>query len=177
LVGFFLFFQATGYDEFRKRLLHGREEMIALTPQIKDGVWIDMGGGTGSNVEEMDRQGRLKNFKKVYIVDLSSSLLKVARERIAQRGWSNVEAVEADATTFKPAEFGRVDLVTFSYSLTMIPDWFLAMEHARNLLRVGGHIGIVDFYVSRKYPSTLCSQNRSPPPPPILLTLVILFDL
>jgi S-adenosylmethionine-diacylgycerolhomoserine-N-methlytransferase len=77
----------------------------------------------------------------------------VARERIAANGWKNVEAVEADATTWRPRE-ERVDFVTFSYSLTMIPDWFLAMDHAHKLLGTGGLIGIVDFYVSRKYART-----------------------
>ena len=43
-------------------------------------------------------------------------------------------AVEADAATFRPAE-GQADVVTFSYSLTMIPDWFTALETAlRNAL-------------------------------------------
>jgi S-adenosylmethionine-diacylgycerolhomoserine-N-methlytransferase len=43
-------------------------------------------------------------------------------------------------------------VVTFSYSLTMIPDWFAAIDNARQMLRNGGLIGVVDFYVSRKYP-------------------------
>jgi S-adenosylmethionine-diacylgycerolhomoserine-N-methlytransferase len=63
-----------------------------------------------------------------------------------------VAAVHADATTFRPDE-GAADVVTFSYSLTMIPDWFRAMEHARGLLRPGGIVGVVDFYVSRKHAS------------------------
>ena len=46
-----------------------------------------------------------------------------------------------------------VDVVTFSYSLTMIPDWFAAIENALRMLRPGGQIGVVDFYVSRKYPA------------------------
>ena len=33
---------------------------------------------------------------------------------------------------------GHVDLVTFSYSLTMIPDWFAAMDNA-NALLTGPH--------------------------------------
>jgi S-adenosylmethionine-diacylgycerolhomoserine-N-methlytransferase len=63
-----------------------------------------------------------------------------------------VEAIRADATTFRPPE-GKADVVTFSYSLTMIPDWFAAIENARAMLKPGGTIGVVDFYVARKYPS------------------------
>ena len=57
----------------------------------------------------------------------------------------------ADATTFTPSE-GRADVVTFSYSLTMIPDWFAAIDNARRLAGNQGQLGVVDFYVSRKHP-------------------------
>ena len=94
------------------------------------------------------------SFAKVYVVDLCGPLLKVARERCAARGWHNVECVEADATTWLPDEGrGKVDLVTFSYSLTMIPDWFAAVDHAAALLADDGVVGAVDFYVARKHPA------------------------
>ncbi|MCA9269458.1 MAG: SAM-dependent methyltransferase, partial [Planctomycetales bacterium] len=38
-------------------------------------------------------------------------------------------------------------------SLTMIPDWFAAIDNALAMLKPGGRIGVVDFFVSRKYPS------------------------
>jgi S-adenosylmethionine-diacylgycerolhomoserine-N-methlytransferase len=89
---------------------------------------------------------------KIYVLDLSHSLLEIAKQRVAERDWTNVETVEADATTFQPPG-GPVDVVTFSYSLTMIPDWFAALENALAILKPGGTIGVVDFYVSRKYAS------------------------
>ncbi len=111
---------------------------------------VDMGGGTGSNFECLG--DRLRRFRDVQIVDLSPSLLKVAQERIARHGWENVRTVVADATTYEP-EGGPVDVVTFSYSLTMIPDWFKAIDHARDILKPGGLIGVADFYVARKWPA------------------------
>lgn len=143
--------QAAAYDDFRKRLLHGREELWKQLPRPAAGVWVDFGGGTGANLENMrDEIGQLR---KVYVVDLSTSLLGVARERAAREGWTNVEPTMADATLFTPAE-GSADVVTFSYSLTMIPNWFSAIENALRILKPGGHIGAVDFYVSRKFPAT-----------------------
>ena len=141
--------QAEAYDRFRRRLLHGREEMWNSVQVPDDGVWVDMGGGTGSNLEILGDS--LSRLRKVYIVDLSPSLLEIARRRISERGWANVEAVEADATAFRPAE-GSCDVVTFSYSLTMIPEWFAAMDNARSILAPGGQIAAVDFYVARKHP-------------------------
>jgi S-adenosylmethionine-diacylgycerolhomoserine-N-methlytransferase len=149
--------QASGYDDFRRRLLKGREQLWQSIDEPQAAVWVDMGGGTGANVEFFGE--RLARLQKVYVVDLSPSLLEVARQRIQQRGWENVETIEADATIFQPAE-GPVDVVTFSYSLTMIPDWFAALENAWAMLRPGGLIGVVDFYVSRKYPQAGLKRHR-----------------
>lgn len=152
--------QAGAYDDFRKRLLKGRQDLWNLIPAPPGGVWVDMGGGTGANLEYFagkgtgDRgqvtDGRLAGLSKIYVVDLSGSLLEVAGQRARDKCWSNVEPTQADATTFRPAE-GLADVVTFSYSLTMIPDWFAAIENAKAMLKPSGVIGVVDFYVSRKY--------------------------
>lgn len=141
--------QAGDYDRFRQRLLHGRKELYDQLPTPEQGVWVELGGGTGANLEHLGP--RLGSLGQAHIVDLSSSLLGVARQRVADRGWSNVAVHEADATTFAPPE--PADVVTFSYSLTMIPDWFLAVENAWRMLKPGGVLGVVDFYVSRKHPA------------------------
>lgn len=142
--------QAEDYDTFRQRLLHGRCEMIASLPTAAGGVWCDMGAGTGENLECAG--SHLSDLSRVYLVDLCPSLLRVAGQRVEAHGWPHVEVINADAESFQPAE-SAVDLVTFSYSLSMMPDWIAALENAWHMLRPGGHIGIVDFYVSRKFPA------------------------
>lgn len=149
--------QAAAYDDFRKRLLKGRAELYQSLPALPEGIWIDMGGGTGSNIEYL--APRIAQLQKIYVVDLSASLLKVAQQRFSRMGWDNVETAEADATQFSPPE-KVADVVTFSYSLTMIPDWFAAIENAFRILKPGGHIGVVDFYVGRKFPATGTRQHR-----------------
>lgn len=142
--------QATDYDDFRKRLLHGREQLFQQIALPEGGIWVDLGGGTGANLEFI--HDSVPKLGKAYVVDLASSLLKVASGRFSQHGWSHVKAIEADATKWQPIE-GSVDVVTFSYSLTMIPDWFAAIENALRMLKPGGQIGVVDFYVARKHAS------------------------
>src|SRR5438477_13204817 len=67
--------QATAYDDFRRRLLHGRREMMEALDLPEGARLIDMGGGTGSNFEYLaDRRGRCQSLT---LVDLSPSLLKV----------------------------------------------------------------------------------------------------
>lgn len=142
--------QANGYDDFRRRMLHSRQEMIQAIPIPPGGIWVDLGAGTGENAEHIGPG--IEQLSKMYLVDLSTSLLKQAGQRVEARQWKNVVPVCHDATTFVPDE-GQVDVVTFSYSLTMIPDWFRAIDHAWDLLKPGGTIGVVDFFVSRKHPA------------------------
>ncbi len=149
--------QASAYDDFRKRLLQGRETLYQQLDVPAGGVWVELGGGTGANLEFLGE--RIAHLSKVYVVDLATSLLEVARRRAAQRHWDNVQAVEADATTFRPPG-GTADVVTISYSLTMIPDWFAAIDNARDMLRDDGQLGVVDFYVSRKYPTSGLARHR-----------------
>ena len=141
--------QAAGYDAFRKRLLHGRQQLWTSLPVPAGGVWVDMGGGTAANLEYLGES--IQQLAQVYVVDLCAALLQVARQRVAAYGWTNVAVIMADAAHFVPRQ-ASVDIVTFSYALTMMPDWFAALDHAWHLLRPGGRIGVVDFYVSRKYP-------------------------
>ena len=155
---------------FRERLLHGRKELYqhvlllasggrkppdtadgalgGLTPPARPGVWLEMGGGTGANLEYLGPA--LADMAKAYVVDLSPSLLKIAQSRIERHGWNNVTLLNEDATTLELPQ--PVDVLTFSYSLTMIPNWYLALENAVKLLRPGGLIAVVDFYVARKHP-------------------------
>ncbi len=142
--------QADDYDAFRKKMLHGREALFERLPVTAGGSWVDIGAGTARNGELFG--DRLQEFGSVTFLDLSKSLLEVADRRIKDSGWSNAKTLCADATAI-PLPDASLDLVTFTYSLTMIPDWFAAIEEARRLLKPGGVIGVVDFYVSRKYPA------------------------
>ena len=62
----------------------------------------------------------IKDFDKVYLVDLCPSLCKVAEARFQRRGWRNVQVVCEDASTFKLPGLanpdGKVSLITMSYS-------------------------------------------------------------
>jgi S-adenosylmethionine-diacylgycerolhomoserine-N-methlytransferase len=141
--------QAEDYDAFRARLLTGRAELYERMPVPEDGVWVEMGGGTAANLEFLGPH--LAQLKEVHVVDLSPSLLSIAQRRIERHGWTNVHLHQADATTFQLQ--GAADVVTFSYALTMIPDWFAALENAARLLKPDGWLGVVDFFLSRKYPA------------------------
>jgi S-adenosylmethionine-diacylgycerolhomoserine-N-methlytransferase len=138
--------QAARYDDFRERLLKGREELIRLLALQPGQRVVELGGGTGRNLDFFG--SRLASLASVELVDLCPPLLDVAAKRTA--GMHNVRLTQADATTYRPPE--QVDAVYFSYALTMIPDWHRAIGNAIAMLRPGGILGVVDFYVSCALP-------------------------
>ena len=103
-----------------------------------------------ANVELMSAYIDLSKFKQIYVVDLCKSLCEQARLKVTQEGWTNVTVVEGDACQFTPPE-GTASLVTFSYSLSMIPPFHAAVDRAVSYLdRDSGLLAITDFYVSAK---------------------------
>ncbi|KAJ3404820.1 hypothetical protein HDV05_006883, partial [Chytridiales sp. JEL 0842] len=125
-----------------------------LATSNKRYAWIDIGGGTGANVEMMNAVFPIRNFDKVYVVDITPSLCKVAEERFKRLGWTNVTVLCMDATKFQiPKEDGEdleIALVTLSYSLSMIESYYGLIDSITNILSPTGIIGIADFYVSSK---------------------------
>ncbi|MCJ1379851.1 hypothetical protein MMC17_002954 [Xylographa soralifera] len=151
--------QADIYDVTRKRLLRGREDMLGLvSAQLKyestgpalmgiKPIWADIGGGTGWNIEAMQEFLDVPNFfENIYLVDLSPSLCEVARKRFTRLGWANVTVVCQDARLFNLPR-NKSNLITMSYSLSMIPDYYSVVDSMTSLLDPRGIIGVVDFYV------------------------------
>ena len=85
-------------------------------------------------------------FSHVYLVDLSPSLCEIARERVRRMGWTNVSVVCEDARKFRPQET-EAEVITMSYSLSMIPDYYSVVDSLTKLLSPDGIIGVCDFYV------------------------------
>lgn len=139
--------QAEHYDSFRERLLAGRRELIGMMVLPDGARVVELGGGTGQNLGFFG--DRLARMKSVEIVDLCPALLEQARARAASI--PNVRVIEADAATYRPME--PVDCVYLSYALTMIPDWHAVIDNAIGMLRPGGILGVVDFYVGAADPA------------------------
>jgi S-adenosylmethionine-diacylgycerolhomoserine-N-methlytransferase len=70
-----------------------------------------------------------------------------------------VKVIHADATTWRPRQ--PVDCVYLSYALTMIPDWESAIQNALAMLKPGGTLGVVDFYVAAADPQAGLTRHSS----------------
>ena len=74
-------------------------EDLPVASVIKGGVWVDMGGGTGSNLEFFG--DKLNHWGKVVVLDLCPSLVETAQKRVTARGWDSfVSVVLGDACDF-----------------------------------------------------------------------------
>lgn len=144
----FYSYQAEQYDAFRKPFLRGRDELASRLPFGPGIRWCDLGCGTGYLLQAVGPAS--KSCSEIMLVDLCPSLLAEAAKKIESGGWRNAVTITADTTLFLPV--GELDIVTFSYSLSMTPNWFAAIDQAYRMLKPGGVIGVVDFYVARKHP-------------------------
>ena len=135
--------QAGRYDAFRARLLHGRADLIEALEIPAGARVVELGCGTGSNLELLDQARPLGTLACVQLVDLCRPLLALPRQRAD--GLGNVEVIEADATDWQPMQ--PVDRVFLSYALTMMPDWRNVLVNAYAMLAPGGRLGVVDFHL------------------------------
>ncbi|MCG3127552.1 MAG: Ubiquinone/menaquinone biosynthesis C-methyltransferase UbiE [Phycisphaerae bacterium] len=135
-------FHAYVYDFTRWMILHGRARAVAMLRLRPDSAVLEIGCGTGLNfrhvLQYLDPScGRLTGL------DFSADMLERARRRVARHDWRCVELVQDDASTFSRDQ--RYDAILFAYSLTMIPDWPGALRRAREHLRPGGRVAVLDF--------------------------------
>jgi Methyltransferase domain len=70
-------------------------ELIALTGPSADAEIVDIGGGASRLVDNL----RLRNFRRLTVLDLSSTALDAARERLGESA-ALVKWVVADVTTW-----------------------------------------------------------------------------
>lgn len=150
--------QAKGYDAVREKMLVARPDMISAFGPIKDGqTWLDIGGGTGRNLHFLRAQ--LDNFQRIVVLDICPELLEVgkqsARSTFTPAQFEKIRWVcmDINAPTIKE-ELAKVcgnslsrgfDTITFSYSLTMIPEWEKALYSAKSLMSDSGRLLVGDF--------------------------------
>jgi ubiquinone/menaquinone biosynthesis C-methylase UbiE len=150
--------QAQGYDAVRENMLVGRQDMMSAFGPIKNQhTWLDIGGGTGRNLHYVRAQ--LNRFDTIVVLDICPELLEIGQENARQ--------------SFTPSQFEKIrwvcmdindpkireelalvsgntidrgfDTITFSYSLTMIPEWEKALYSAKSLMSSEGRVLVSDF--------------------------------
>ena len=129
------------YDLTRKYYLFGRDTLIAGLAAKPGLRALEVACGTRRNLAKIPKAWP---GVRLYGLDISAEMLKSARAALgneARLGEGDACSFDADALLGEP----QFDRIVLSYSLSMIPDWEGALDHAASLLADGGSLHIVDF--------------------------------
>ena len=131
------------YDfTFGPALHPGRVDAIQrMAIQPGDRV-LEVGVGTGINAVLYPRDCTVTG------IDLSSSMLEKAHERIARKGVQNVRLLEMDAANLKFAD-DSFDIVYAPYVISVVPDPVAVTREMHRVCRPGGRIIILNHFRSK----------------------------
>lgn len=129
--------QAPLYDWTRPFFLYGRRAALAALDARPGDRVLDVGCGTGWSAARLASQGA-----RVTGIEPSEPMRRRARARAPR--------FELDPRPYGSHDGHRgADRVLFSYSLSMIPPFAEAIARARQDLRPGGRLVVVDFLDAR----------------------------
>ncbi|MEM8725002.1 MAG: methyltransferase domain-containing protein [Pseudomonadota bacterium] len=129
------------YDLTRKYYLFGRDTLIQGLDARPGQRVLEIACGTGRNLAKI---GKSWPGVQLFGLDISEEMLKNARKAVGE----GAKLRAGDACSFDPkAMFDEegFERIVLSYSLSMIPDWETALDHAAAQLSPGGALHVVDF--------------------------------
>lgn len=140
-------FQSKIYDSTRWSFLFGRDRILKKMPLAKESKIqiLEIGCGTGYNLLRLARQFP---YAQLTGLDASSDMIRISKEKLAPFG-DRVHLLHEPYGMHKDDFSGKMDVILFSYSLTMInPQWSDLLRQAYQDLKPGGIIAVVDFHDS-----------------------------
>ena len=134
---------ASTYDALFGPILHAgrREAMRDLSLKSGDNV-LEVGIGTALTAPLYPADCRVMG------IDISESMLREAARLVAARDCRNIRLWRMDATRlgFPDESF---DVVYAAYVISVVPDPVAALREMRRVCRVGGHIVLLNHFLSR----------------------------
>ena len=103
---------------------------------------LEVGVGTGINVSLYPSDCAVTG------IDLSSSMLEKARDRVARKGVRNVRLLQMDAVNMKFAD-ETFDIVYAPYVISVVPDPVAVTREMVRVCKSGGRIVILNHFRSR----------------------------
>ncbi|MCK4738843.1 MAG: methyltransferase domain-containing protein [Deltaproteobacteria bacterium] len=131
------------YDALFKRFFYPRIRHAISTMNIDTGEKVlDVGVGTGLSLS------LYPSGCDVVGIDLSSAMLRKAKEKVKKEGLSHIELLEMDAMSLKFAD-NSFDKVFISHVVSVVPDPHRVMSEVRRVCKDRGKVVIVNHFKSR----------------------------
>jgi phosphatidylethanolamine/phosphatidyl-N-methylethanolamine N-methyltransferase len=102
---------------------------------------LEVGVGTGINADLYPRDCAVTG------IDLSTSMLDKARDRVARKGFRNVRLIEMDAADLKFAD-GSFDIVYAPYLISVVPDPLQVAREMKRVCRPNGRVIFLNHFRS-----------------------------
>lgn len=104
---------------------------------------LDIAGGTGDLTHAFSK--RVGSSGRVVLADINDSMLKVGRDRLADRGVSgNLEVVQANAEHLPFAD-NEFDTITMAFGLRNVTHKDAALAEFYRVLKPGGRLLVLEF--------------------------------
>ena len=138
------------YNFLGLKIKKHREAAVTALNLTEGNTVVEIGCGTGKNFPLLQR--RIGSSGKIIGIDLTESMLNVARTKIEKNNWNNVELVNIDGAGFRFPQ--KVDGIFSTFALTMIPEYEQTIINCSYALGTGKKLVIMDF----KMPSGFLSK-------------------
>jgi S-adenosylmethionine-diacylgycerolhomoserine-N-methlytransferase len=139
-------YQRYVYDLSRKYYLLGRDALLQEMAVEPGETVLEIGCGTARNLVKMAYR---YPAAELYGVDASSMMLDTAHAKLQGTLYENkISLRQGLAGQISYRDFGLdkpFDHIVFSYVLSMIPGWQVALEQTLDILKPGGCLHVVDF--------------------------------
>jgi len=127
-----------------------RRAIRALNLHQGDTV-VEICCGTGLNFPLL--QSEVGPSGKIIGVDLTDSMLDQAKQRVKQKGWTNVELIHMDAAKYQFPQ--KVNGIISTFAITLVPEYDRIIENGAKALSSNGRFVILDLKKPHKWPMWL----------------------
>lgn len=131
-----------------------RELAVELLDLNEGNRVLSVACGTGQNFEIFQKY--LKGSGQIVGIDLSQGMLSKAKNKIEKNNWNNVNVIECNAENVSIAtinsgidnsQITQFDSAICELGLTAIPNWEGTIDNMLKLVKLGGKIVIMDWYM------------------------------